>query len=506
MIQYYLLQNEARELRELLNLPDGQNERSLQSWLVAHPHVLAYVPGLGEFSVVRMEINLQRKSMDIVVSFFGNASFDVFELKRPDVDLTRESRNGGELDKAIEQIVEYDDILAAFDGVVLGKMKVQRLAPPRLFVIIGRSHTAEGDEIDIDHIEQLARERHASKLATADRLHVLTWDTILNAIDSRVEAVRRFARDDSARAQGFRARHYAARATIRRLVQDMIAGASRVDAALLLQRVTNPVTGGLAVPRLYEPEYGDEIRALAIKYAELILALAGRGPLTHSQYKGAVELASTVLYESDGDLSYAFWEHAGTYDAVDLLKEIPDRASSSERARELIESIAQGLIRAMARDKSNACIGAASHIARTFRMHTPLCVAPERMLELMGSDASVEAWSFMSTTLSSIASGRSNQYSWYLQSTHVAYLRAMMGDEIAADLLNSCAASSEAVAAATVFNTAHAYRDPMRLQDGLLAKANSPLPYLKCLVPWHKAISASFSPVASRILTTRTET
>ncbi len=493
---YFVLEAHRNELVRAIRLPQGYNECHLQALALRHADVLSHVPGHAEFSVSRINPNppVCRIKPDLVVSFFGAASFDVIELKRPDETLQKkDGLTSLAVHEGVQQLIKYDKAITELGGVMIGKMKLCQPTPSRLVLVIGRSNS-DGAPVNLVRIQDEVRFHYSDQLPNAKRLEIWTWDTIAEALSARVEAVRTHASVDKINSNR-RCDHAAARTIISRLVDKQSKVSRRVDPSKLTNDASTPAIACPEVPdAVVTSEEKERVTAIAGQYAKLVASFAGPNKLTLNDYHAAMELASIVLYERDGDLPWRFWEHAGTWGTVDFLKALPERVRGRKLRRDLLDGVSKGLIAVMSLDSSEGCIGACAHIGRTF-CFMDLGLTPKGLLERMNHTQSPRGWSAMEKQLAAASVSGDAAYNWFIPATHVAYLRAMLGERSAADLLTACVANADSVQRLTVYNAAHSYRNPIRLQTGMLEKASNPLPYLEPLVPYHKALSTAFAPV-----------
>lgn len=495
---YFVLHAQLKELRRAIELPEGMHERHLQTYVLRHAHLLSHVPEHAEFSISRIDAPASRNRPDLVAAFFGAASFDVIELKRPDVDLQGVTARK-EIEDGVNQLIRYDQAIAQLGGVRIGRMTLSAPTPPRLLLVIGRSSPADGTPVDLQRVQEDVRVCCRGRVLPSQRLELWTWDAIADALATDVEKVRAHATRDRTNSDDWRSHHAASRRLLGRLVDRQTSKREQVDTAKLLKDASTPTIAQALMPEaVVAPDEVERVTALTVCYAELVASLAGTATLTLNEHHAAMELASIVLYERDGDLPYRFWEHAGTWGTVEFLKELPGRVSNPKVRRTLLGRISAGMGKVITLDTSEACIGACAHIGRTFRF-VDLGLPPEELLDCLNGTRARARWAQMEELLAAAAVSGPAAYSWFVPATHVAYLRTTLGDRSATELLNACAANAESVQRITAYNAAHSYRNPARLQDGLRMKASNPLPFLDALVPWHGALSTAFAPVAESL-------
>lgn len=460
----------AQQLGSLLqpqHIFSGASELDLQSLFFQYPLFLGLATGAGEPVFIRKGTKLSVRYPDFLIFFYGAASFDIFEVKRPsNTVITHKGTLTKKTEKGIEQLLLYDRIFQKGRSSIIGGGKTEGLLPPRLILVAG-GYVAPGDSLSgkctpKDDFERIAEAMGKSKYQDLFRSKRLIVTTSATLIEATQVAKKKQALLSSSEANRQIGRRWAR--------QRVSLAASFV--------ITEPGATWQKVGRSVQDkpfgliEEGTPVSRIAEEYSDQLLQTISHilpGPPDSTNLLNATMLLSEIcLYEQDGDLPIGRWEHTATYRALDLLKGLPSQHQ---------EHLVHQLSRIMAVDRSEDVIGAMSHMGRKFPALT----------EYMRSE---RAWG---NRLRAIYEARSSRRPLTIMDAHIAYLLALHGDNSAADLLNQFAQNKAMMADVASWNLLHAYRKPKGLLESMHQKANSDDDNLRRFKSWHQAVYSGYS-------------
>ncbi len=449
----------------------GANEYDPHNLLLRHPDIVGSWLHAGQPVFLRKEATVGGERPDLLVWFYGAASYDIIECKWYREPLIRNQKITPACDSAIERLMGNRDNLIAGRAKLSLSGQTRSVpapdCPPRAILIgvLGQSGLDHGEEAE--RIEYALRCSRWKDPFEQRILLITTWQKLLS-IHRPTSTVDR-------------SEHVNARQTLRRRINYLVRSAlyssfeSQFGQAFDREKIEERITTDTkAQSALWAARLGSvevDTAVVQTRAMEVIERLVETDLLRDQQIGPSLVnafflLADLLFYEEDGDLGCGQWEHGGTYPAVELIRSHPElHPQFSDRITNVVRS-----------DRSENAIGIATHIARTL---------PSNIAEMWQADKSLsERWAFDDIDRLKEPGVRGLA----IAHLHVGYTAALHGNDEAVRFMNSFAAEPTLLMDAATWNRFHSARDPQALLQSIERKAMNPIPELRPIQKYHRAL------------------